>query len=119
MDVCWDGDGYTAHVSPVTSARIRYLLIRLMAGTLLSAAVLAGLAYAADYAVFRYCVARGRQAFGQVTVTHYDAVQQKNGKTEFLFDPPQAQTCVNTLFPHAGYAPCWYLQRHTEQRTDI
>jgi hypothetical protein len=95
------------------------LLIRLAVGTLLSVAVLAGLAYAVDYAVFRYRVAGGRQAFGQVTVTHYDAVQQKNGKTEFLFDPPQVQTCVNSLFPHAGYAPCWYLQRHTEQRTDI
>jgi hypothetical protein len=90
-----------------------------VAGTLLSVAVLAGLAYAADYAVFRYRVARGRQPFGQVTVTHYDAVQQKNGKTEFLFDPPQEQTCVNSLFPHAGYAPCWYLQGHTEQRTNI
>jgi len=106
-------------VSPVTSARIRHLLIRLAVGTLLSVAVLAGLAYAVDYAVFRYRFAGGRQAFGQVTVTHYDAVQQKNGKTEFLFDPPQVQTCVNSFFPHAGYAPCWYLQRHTEQRTDI
>jgi hypothetical protein len=101
------------------SARVRHLLIRLVAGTLLSVAVLAGLAYAADYAVFRYRAARGRQPFGQVTVTHYDAVQQKNGKTEFLFDPPERQTCVNSLFPHAGYAPCWYLQSHTEQRTNI
>jgi len=95
------------------------LLIRLAAGTLLSAVVLAGLAYGIDYVVFRYRVASGRQPFAQVTITHYDAVQQKNGKTEFLFDQPQAQTCVNSLFPHAGYAPCWYLQRHTEQRTDI
>jgi hypothetical protein len=118
-DVCWVRGGYTAHVSPVTSARIRHLLIRVVAGTLLSTAVLAGLAYAADYAVFRYHVARGHQPFGQVTVTHYDAVQQKNGKTEFIFDPPQAQTCVDSLFPHAGYAPCWYLQSHPEQRTDI
>ena len=101
------------------SARVRHLLIRLAAGTLLSAAVLVGLAYGVDYAVFRYRVASDRQAFGQVTVTHYDAVQQKNGKTEFLFDPPQAQTCVNSLFPHVGYAPCWYLQSHTEQRTNI
>jgi hypothetical protein len=98
---------------------VRHLLIRLVAGTSLSAAVLAGLAYAVDYAMFRYRVARGGQAFGQVTVTHYDAVQQKNGKTEFIFDPPQAQSCVNSFFPHAGYAPCWYLQKHPEQRTDI
>lgn len=77
------------------------------------------LAYAVDYAVFRYRVATNRQPFGQITVTSYDAVTQKNGKTEFLFNPPEAQTCVNALFPRGGYVPCWYLQRHTEQRTNI
>ena len=77
------------------------------------------LAYAVDYFVFRYRVASNRQPFGQVTVTSYDAVQQKNGKTEFLFNPPEAQTCANALFPRGGYVPCWYLQRHTEQRTNI
>jgi hypothetical protein len=79
---------------------------------------LVAIAYAIDYGVFRYRVAANR-GFGQVTVNSYEAVLQKNGKTEFLFDPPQAQSCVNSLFPRAGYPPCWYLQRHTEQRTDI
>jgi hypothetical protein len=54
-----------------------------------------------------------------VTVTSYDAVPQKSGKTVFIFNDPQAQTCVNSLFPRAGYLPCWYLQRHTEQRTNF
>ena len=100
------------------SARIRHFLKRLLGVTLLSVAGVSLVAYAVDYGVFRYRVGTNR-AFGQVTVTSYDAVQQKNGKTEFLFDPPQAQTCVNSLFPRAGYVPCWYLQRHTEQRTNI
>jgi hypothetical protein len=26
---------------------------------------------------------------------------------------------VNSLFPHAGHVPCWYLKRHTQQETDI
>jgi hypothetical protein len=77
------------------------------------------LAYAVDYFVFRYRVAANRQPFGQVTVTSYDAVQLKNGKTEFLFNPPEAQTCANALFPRRGYVPCWYLRWHTEQRTNI
>ena len=77
------------------------------------------LAYAVDYVAFRYRVAANRQPFGQITVTTYDAVAQKNGKTEFIFNPPEAQTCANSLFPRAGYVPCWYLQRHTEQRTNI
>jgi hypothetical protein len=105
-------------VSPVLSARIRHFLLRVLSITLLTVTGAALIAYVVDYGVFRYRAGTNR-AFGQVTVTNYDAVQQKNGKTEFLFDPPQAQTCVNSLFPHAGYLPCWYLQRHTEQRTNI
>jgi hypothetical protein len=79
----------------------------------------AALAFGADYVVFRVRVAANRDAYGSVRVRHYYAVLQKNGKTEFLFDPPQDRTCVNTLFPHAEYLPCWYLRRHPEQRTDI
>jgi len=105
-------------VAPVLSGRIRHFLKRLAGAALLSAAGATLIAYTVDYAVFRYRVGANR-AFGQVTVTSYDAVAQKNGKTEFLFNPPQAQTCVNSLFPRAGYVPCWYLQRHTEQRTNI
>ena len=100
------------------SGRIRRFLLRLAGLALLTALVAALVAYAVDYGVYRIRLGKNR-AFGQVTVTNYDAVQQKNGKTEFLFDPPQAQTCVNSFFPHAGYLPCWYLQRHTEQRTNI
>jgi hypothetical protein len=108
-----------AAVTPVLGARIKHFVKRLLAAGLLTALGLTALAYAVDYAVFRYRVAANRQPFGQVTVTSYDAVRQKNGKTEFLFDPPEARTCVHALFPRVGYVPCWYLQRHTEQRTNI
>lgn len=78
----------------------------------------AGLAYAIDFALFRIRVARG-DAYGSVVVSHYYAVLQKNGKTQFIFDPPAAEDCVNTLYPHGGMPPCWYLRRHPEQRTEI
>jgi len=106
-------------VNPVFRARIKYFLKCAIFVGLSSALGLTLLTYAADYGVFRYRVATNRHPFSQITVTSYDAVLQKNGKTEFLFNPPEAQTCVNALFPRAGYVPCWYLQRHTEQRTNI
>jgi hypothetical protein len=105
-------------VSQLLNGRIRHFVKRLAGRTILTVAGLVAIAYAIDYGVFRYRVAANR-GFGQVTVNSYEAVRQKNGKTEFLFDPPQAQSCANSLFPRAGYPPCWYLQRHTEQRTDI
>jgi len=77
------------------------------------------LAFVSDYAVFRFRVATNRNPYGSVSVRHYYAVLQKNGKTTFMFDPPQPWTCVNALFPHQGSLPCWYLTRHPEQRTNI
>jgi len=77
------------------------------------------LALLLDYTVFRIRAVSHRNAYGSVTVNHYYAVLQKNGKTQFIFDPPQAETCVNSLFPHEGWQPCWYLKLHPEQRTDI
>lgn len=95
---------------------------RLFRGVLAFVAVLVSaalLAYGIDFAIFRVRVATNRSPYGSVVVNHYTAVLQKNGKTLLTFDPPQAWTCVNALFPHSGYLPCWYLQRHPDQRTDI
>ena len=97
---------------------IKRWLKRVIVGAISSALAITALAYAVDYALFRYRVATNRQPFAQITVTSYDAIPQKSGKTEFIFHSPQPQTCVNALFPHAGYVPCWYLQRHTEQVTN-
>ena len=94
-------------------------LKRILAAGVLGLMALGALSFAVDYGVFRVRVAVGWNAYGSVTVEHYYAVAQKNGKTQFIFDPPGAETCVHALFPHAGDAPCWYLSRHTEKRTDI
>jgi hypothetical protein len=101
----------------VPSLRVR--LRRIFVAVILAVVGSAALSYGLDYAIFRFREATNRNAYGSVTVNHYYAVLQKNGKTKFSFDPPQPQTCVNALFPHEGWLPCWYLSRHPEQRTDI
>lgn len=92
---------------------------RLGFAMVLSGVALAALVYAGDYAIFRLREGLKRNPYDSVTVQHFDAVQKKNGKTEFFFHPPQLQTCANALFPHDGLAPCWYLNRHREQGTNI
>src|SRR5712671_485001 len=109
---------YNSHVLIPKNALASRLKGRLLAIVLVLASLVV-LIYGIDYLVFRYRVASNRRPFGAVTVQSYYAVGQKNGKTEYLFDTPQPHTCVRALFPHAGYAPCWYISRHTEQRTDI
>ena len=94
-------------------------LKRILVAVILIAAALGAAVYVGDFVVFRARVALNRSPYDSVTVQHFDAVLKKNGKTEFLFDPPQPETCVNTLFPHDGFAPCWYLNRHREQGTNI
>jgi hypothetical protein len=75
--------------------------------------------YAGDYAALRYREARNRGPFGTVIVYRYYAIQKKANKVEYVFNGTEDQTCVHSLFSHMHYRPCWYLERHTEKRTDI
>ena len=85
-------------------------------GSIMAVLIAAGaLSYGLDYLWWRYKVASGHNAYGTVTVQFYYAIQEKNGKTEYDFRPPQQETCVSSLFPHAGYSPCWYDRKHTQK----
>lgn len=88
---------------------------RIKQGLLLAAAAVA-LVYAGDYVALR---ARLPRSLSTVTVEPYYAVPQKNGKTEFMMLDPEDRTCAQSLFPHMGYPPCWYLRQHTQQRIDM
>ena len=85
--------------------------------------VVAGLAscvvYACDYAAVRFRIPKGRDLFGTVQVQRYYSVTKKNGQPDFYFNPPQDQVCVRSLFPHLGYTPCWYLNRHKTQKISV
>jgi hypothetical protein len=81
--------------------------------------VLALIVYAGDYVSLRYKLPNNRDPFSTVTIQPYYVIHEKSGKTEYDFADPQSQVCVRSLFPHFGYAPCWYLNRHTEKRIDI
>ena len=86
---------------------------------LLIAGLLLSVVYVCDYLSVRFRIPRSREAFGTVTVQRSYAVKQKDGRTEFMFDPPANQVCVHSLFPHLGYTPCWYLSRRTSQRINL
>ncbi|HEX3819423.1 MAG TPA: hypothetical protein VHW45_03790 [Candidatus Sulfotelmatobacter sp.] len=104
-------------MAPVSDLReqVRRIFVASLV-TLLAAAILT---YGLDFAAFKVRAATNKNAYGSVTVHHYYAILQKNGKTQLIFDPPQDESCVNALFPHAGMQPCWYLTKHPDQRTNI
>ena len=95
--------------------RLNSVLLRIVGALVLLVLIV----YAADDLSVRYRVARHLDPFAAVTIQPYYAIHRKNGKTEYDFAPPQSQLCVRSLFPHLGYAPCWYLERHAEKRIDI
>jgi len=76
------------------------------------------LLYLGDYLVLRYRITRNT-GLESMTIQRYYAVKQKDGTTQFMFTDPQGQSCVNSWFPHMGYAPCWYLNRHRTRRIDM
>jgi len=90
---------------------------------LLAVIVLFCLVYGVDYLQLRYRVWRDRQPYGTVTIQVLYAISEKASqgmnKTEYASGGAQEQTCVNSLFPHFGYTPCWYLSRHAEKRVNI
>jgi hypothetical protein len=82
----------------------------------LAAIALFATVYLCDYLSLRLKIPAGREPLGSVQVQRSYAVTMKNKKTEFMFDPPQSQECVNSLFPHFGDSPCWYVEQHRKQR---
>jgi hypothetical protein len=106
-------------VAQTSPRNLRERIRRFFLAVLFSVLAAAIVAFSLDFIVFRIRVAANRNPYGTVTVNHYYAVLMKNGKTQFIFDPPQPETCVHALFPHAGSMPCWYLSRHPDRRTDI
>jgi hypothetical protein len=49
--------------------------------------------------------------FETMTLDRYYAITQKNSRVDFEPAPAETVTCVHSLFPHAGYNPCWYVAR--------
>jgi len=75
--------------------------------------------YVGDDLSVRYRIPKSRQPFSTVTIRRFDAISEKNIKSEYVYEDPVAVTCVRSLFPHLGYSPCWYLSRHAEQRINF
>jgi hypothetical protein len=85
----------------------------------LSVVGLLAVSYAGDYVALRIPIPKGRAAYDTVIVRPYYDVGLKSGKSDLYFLDAQKETCVNSLFPHFGLKPCWYLRRHTHPRITL
>lgn len=89
--------------------------VRYAKRALLLVLILIAIAFSIDYIGLRM----NKNPVGSVTIRRYYAVGLKNKRTEFDTADSVTQPCVNSIFPHMGYSPCWYLRRHNVQEIDI
>lgn len=82
---------------------------RILGRGLLGLAGLVAVSYACDYG---YAKARNAP-FADVQIERYLAIAEHFNKIGYEPTTPVTERCVYSLFPHFGYAPCWYLTRHT------
>lgn len=88
------------------------ILKKILIGVVLVLAGLGALAYGIDELVARY---RGKPVM-DVKVDRFYAARNRWNQVEYSIGTPEMQTCVHAAFPHFGYAPCWYLLKHTTQQ---
>lgn len=67
--------------------------------------------YLGDYALLRHKMSNPDQTVAFGTITSFYGTATKGGKMEIFTDQPQTETCVHSLFPHAGYRACWYISK--------
>jgi hypothetical protein len=84
------------------------------------ALVVLAVAFCGDYLSVRIRMLHPKPTdpFEAMTSLRILAIPEKNGKTEYETDtlnPQQTVTCVHSLFPHAGYSPCWYVKPRLSQ----
>ncbi len=91
------------------------VLWKLFKRAVLVVVILLVVAFVVDYIQLQ----ANSNALGTVSIKRYYAVGLKNGKTEMMYAEPENRTCVNSMFPHRGYSPCWYLRRHNVKQIDI
>lgn len=78
------------------------------------------IAYCGDYVWFRVRLIHPKPAdpLESFRTLRVLAIPEKGGKTAYEIDqqnPEQIITCVHSLFPHAGFSPCWYIKPRANQ----
>src|SRR5690242_1464927 len=86
---------------------------RRMKKALLATGVLLAAVYGIDYGRVKLRAAGGGKVFDDMRVDQLYTATNKWKQVEWSRGNPVIERCVNSLLPHFGYKPCWYLRRHT------
>lgn len=79
---------------------------------LLPALVSAAVAYGLDWASLEYGIPTPRPKFAEYKVDQLYTVPNRWKEIEWSRGDSVMERCVNSLFPHYGNNPCWYVSKH-------
>ncbi len=54
-----------------------------------------------------------KDQFASVKVDQVYAIRNRWDVVEYSIGTPRNERCVNSLMPHFGAQPCWYVRSHT------
>ena len=96
--------------------RLRLFAKRVLGGLVLGLIV----AFVCDYVYFRIRMIHPQPSnpLEKFTSPRLYAIAVKGGKVVYELDeqnPQQTWICSHSLFPHAGYSPCWYIKPKSRQ----
>ena len=88
---------------------LRRLKYKYVGYGLLIIAAMGAITYVADGLYLHY---RG-SPHEDLRVDSMYKMRNRWNEVEYSVGSTGSERCVESLYPHDGFAPCWYLQRHT------
>jgi hypothetical protein len=70
------------------------------------------IAYGLDWASLEYGIPAQRPKFNEYKVDQLYTVPNRWKEIEWSRGEPVMERCVNSVFPHYGNNPCWYVSQH-------
>lgn len=83
---------------------------------MLGLAAVVGIVWIGDWLLLKR---KGDDGIGSVEVQHRFEVKLKNRRIEQRTEKPHDEECVQSLFPHNGDDPCWYMAKHAQDVEEI
>jgi hypothetical protein len=80
--------------------------------------IILAVSFALEDVSVRFKIPKSRDPLGSITVHRYYVLFKSKEKANVWPAGDITQTCVQSLFPHLGYSPCWFAGLRTEQRID-
>jgi len=74
------------------------------------------IAYSLDAAAVAF--PGSRQLYEDIRVDQVYTATNKWHEIEYSRGLPVTERCIDALFPHSGYRPCWYVKKHNMNVTN-